>query len=214
MTDSNAGIVHIVDDEDEVCQSVKFLVESIGLRARCYASASQLFEEYVEDGPGCLILDLRMPGISGLEALELMPENAINEPVIVVTGHGDVPAAVRALKLGAIDFLEKPCNDHLLIEKINRAIDLDSKNRTERTRFESIEKAYQSLTERERDVLQLLIEGKSNKEVARNLNLSPKTIERHRGNIMRKLNVGSFAELVRDFSALDNLERSNTRSLD
>lgn len=214
MNDTLAGIVHIVDDEDEVCQSVRFLVQSIGLRARCYASASQFFDRYIEEGPGCLILDLRMPGISGLEALELMTENAIYEPVIVITGHGDVPAAVRALKLGAIDFLEKPCNDHLLIEKVNRAIELDGKNRAERSRFESIEKAYLSLTERERDVLRLLIAGNSNKEVARNLNLSPKTIERHRGNIMRKLDVGSFAELVRDFSSLENLERRGARPLD
>jgi two-component system response regulator FixJ len=194
------GIVHIVDDDQAVCQSMKFLVESVGLDACCYSSASVFFEHYRDLRAGCLILDLRMPGISGLEALELIIEKQINEPVIVVTGHGDVPAAVRALKLGAIDFIEKPCNDNLLIQKINHAIDLDQRNRTDRSRHESIHQAYLSLTERERVVLRLLVSGKSNKAVANDLNLSPKTVERHRANIMRKLDVGSFAELVRDFS--------------
>lgn len=197
---ADSGTVHIVDDDQQVSQSMQFLVESVGLEACCYASASAFFERYRDRGPGCLILDLRMPGISGLEALELIVERQINEPVIVVTGHGDVPAAVRALKLGAVDFIEKPCNDNLLIQKINHAIDLDQRNRSQRQRRESIHRAYASLTGRERGVLELLVEGRSNKEVARELQLSPKTVERHRANIMRKLRVGSFAELVRDFS--------------
>lgn len=200
MTIDLAGTVHIVDDDQAVCRSMKFLVESIGLQANCYASASEFFERYANPGHGCVILDLRMPGISGLEALELIVEKRINEPVIVVTGHGDVPAAVRALKLGAIDFIEKPCNDHLLIEKINHALDVDQRSRDERGRRQSLEQAYRSLTQRERDVLRLLVDGHSNKAVARNLGLSPKTVERHRANIMRKLEVGSFAELVRDYS--------------
>jgi two-component system response regulator FixJ len=199
---NNTGIVHIVDDEVDVCHSVKFLVESIGLTAICYSSASQFFDQHEDGGAGCIVLDLRMPGISGLEAIELMSENAIYEPVIVITGHGDVPAAVRSLKLGAIDFLEKPCNDHLLIEKVNSAIDMDIKNRELRSHFESIENSYQSLTDRECDVLKCLVAGNSNKEVARNLLVSPKTVERHRSNLMRKLRVGSFAELVRDYASL------------
>ena len=203
MTSEVSGTVHIVDDEQEVCQSMKFLVESIGLQACCYASATDFFDDYRDMGAGCLILDLRMPGISGLEALELIVEKRINEPVIVVTGHGDVPAAVRALKLGAVDFIEKPCNDNLLIQKINHAIDLDHRDRSQRSHRESINCAYGSLTVRERDVLQLLVAGNSNKEVARRLKLSPKTVESHRANIMRKLGVGSFAELVRDFSELE-----------
>jgi len=198
---ADSGTVHIIDDDQEVSQSMKFLVESVGLQARCYASASVFFDSYRDPGPGCLILDLRMPGISGLEALELIVDKQINEPVIVVAGHGDVPAAVRALKLGAVDFIEKPCNDHLLIQKINHAIDLDRRNRLQRSRRESISRAYESLTGRERGVLELLVGGQSNKEIARILQLSPKTVERHRANIMRKLEVGSFAGLVRDFSA-------------
>lgn len=200
MSVEHAGTVHIVDDDQTVSQSMKFLVESIGLQALCYTSASEFFDSYRDYGAGCLILDLRMPGISGLEALEIILEKNINEPVIVITGHGDVPAAVRALKLGAIDFIEKPCNDNLLIQKINHAIDLDQRNRAARLHRELINQAYLSLTGRERDVLRLLVSGNSNKAVARDLALSPKTVERHRANIMRKLDVGSFAELVRDFS--------------
>lgn len=203
MTETR-GIVHIVDDEVDVCESVRYLVESIGLDARCYNSASRFFESYRDEGAGCLILDLRMPGISGLEALELLQKRSINEPVIVVTGHGDIPAAVRALKLGAIDFIEKPCNDNLLIQKINHAIEHDVINREQRRRSNSITRAYQSLTVREREVLRLLTAGHSNKAVARDLALSPKTVERHRANIMRKLEVGSFAELVRDFGDVDD----------
>jgi FixJ family two-component response regulator len=146
-----------------------------------------------------------MRGFSGLDAIELMAEIAIYEPVIVITGHGDVPAAVRALKLGAIDFLEKPCNDNLLIQKVNSAIDMDVKNRALRSHFESIENSYQSLTARECDVLKCLVSGNSNKEVARNLLVSPKTVERHRSNLMRKLSVGSFAELVRDYASFVEL---------
>ena len=117
MTADITGTVHIVDDDQAVSQSMKFLVESIGLQACCYTSASAFFDTYRDLGPGCLILDLRMPGISGLEALELILEKSINEPVIVVTGHGDVPAAVRALKLGAIDFIEKPFEKETFIKK-------------------------------------------------------------------------------------------------
>ncbi len=202
MIGIDTATVHVVDDDEDVCASVKFLVESIGLSARCYTSASNFFDRYHDQGTGCLILDLRMPGISGLEAMEKLNENGITIPVIVVTGHGDVPAAVRALKMGAFDFLEKPCNDLLLIEKINQAIELDAQQRLERSDMAGIEESLQTLSERERGVMDLLIQGNSNKEVARHLSLSPKTVERHRANIMRKLDVNSFAELVRNIAVL------------
>ena len=209
MASNDSATVHIVDDDQDVCASVKFLVESIGLAARIYTSASDFFNSYRECGVGCLILDLRMPGISGLEAMEKLGNHNISIPVIVVTGHGDVPAAVRALKMGAFDFLEKPCNDLLLIEKINRAIELDEQQRAERSGMASIQSLLQTLSERERDVMDLLIEGNSNKQVARHLLLSPKTVERHRANIMRKLNVSSFAELVSNVAVLRALTSHN-----
>jgi two-component system response regulator FixJ len=188
--------VHIVDDDAEVRDSVQFLVESIDLQAFSYASADSFFESYKNLGPGCVILDLRMPGISGMEALKEMHRHEIYEPVIIMTGHGDVPVAVRSLKLGAFDFLEKPCNDHLLIEKTHKAIQLDVRNRGYRLQKIETQNALKSLSQRELGVLELLVEGNSNKEVARQLDISPKTIERHRANVMRKLDVGSFAELV------------------
>lgn len=193
---NNQHFVHIVDDDSEVRDSVQFLVESIDLRAFSYASADSFFESYEDHGPGCVILDLRMPGISGMEALKEMHAHGIYEPVIIMTGHGDVPVAVRSLKLGAFDFLEKPCNDNLLIEKAHKAIQLDVRNRQNRLQKVETEDALRSLTKREQDVLSLLVKGNSNKEVARQLSISPKTIERHRANVMRKLDVGSFAELV------------------
>ena len=202
MTDAQSATVHIVDDDEDVCASVKFLVESIGLDARVYFSALEFFESQRKSEPGCLILDLRMPGLSGLEAMEKLTEQGMEIPVIIMTGHGDVPAAVRALKMGAFDFLEKPCNDLLLIEKVNRAIELDRQRRDAKSDRADIEGALLTLSDRERDVMDLLILGNSNKEVARNLALSPKTVERHRANIMRKLNVNSFAELVSNVAVL------------
>lgn len=194
--------VHIVDDSSEVRESVGYLVESIGLQARSYATAESFLTSFRDETAGCLILDLRMPGPSGLETLGSLPAYDIHLPVIIMTGHGDVPAAVRALKLGAVDFLEKPCNDQTLIESVNRAIEIDVRLRAERSRLHTISTAVSTLTRREVDVLELLVTGNSNKEVARALDLSPKTVERHRARIMDKAGVSSFAELVSNVSLL------------
>jgi FixJ family two-component response regulator len=188
--------VHIVDDDAAVRASIKFLVESVNLNAIEYLSADVFMNNYRSLGPGCIILDLRMPGVSGLEAINMMRDQLILEPIIIMTGHGDVPVAVRALKLGVFDFLEKPCNDNLLIETVHRAISKDVKNRLERANRTLIRNSLASLTDRENRVLDLLVTGQSNKEIAETLTLSPKTIERHRSSIMRKLNVRSFANLV------------------
>ena len=154
---NNQHFVHIVDDDSDVRDSVQFLVESIDLRGFSYPSADSFFESYENHGPGCVILDLRMPGISGMEALKEMHTHGIYEPVIIMTGHGDVPVAVRSLKLGAFDFLEKPCNDHLLIEKTHKAIQLDMRNRQNRLQKVETEDALRSLSSREQDVLILLV---------------------------------------------------------
>ena len=188
--------VHIVDDDAAVRASIKFLVESVNLNALEYLSADVFMNNYHSLGPGCIILDLRMPGVSGLEAVNMMRDQLILEPIIIMTGHGDVPVAVRALKLGVFDFLEKPCNDNQLIETVHRAISKDVKDRLERANRTLIRNSLGSLTDRENRVLDLLVTGQSNKEIAETLALSPKTIERHRSSIMRKLNVRSFANLV------------------
>jgi two-component system response regulator FixJ len=178
--------VHIVDDDAAVRASIKFLVESVNLNALEYLSADEFMANYRDMSPGCIILDLRMPGVSGLEAVNMMRDQSILEPIVIMTGHGDVPVAVRALKLGVFDFLEKPCNDNLLIETVHRAISKDVKDRLERASQTSIQNS----------VLGLLVTGQSNKATADTLAVSRKTIERHRSSIMRKLNAKSFAHLV------------------
>tara|TARA_Y100001960_G_scaffold330239_1_gene423716 strand:+ start:1671 stop:2282 length:612 start_codon:yes stop_codon:yes gene_type:complete len=189
--------VHVVDDDESVRASIKFLVESVDLSGIEYGSADAFLRDYRDAGPGCVILDLRMPGMSGLEALDLMKQQSILEPIIIMTGHGDVPVTVRAFKQGVFDFLEKPCNDNLLIETINRAISADILERTNRKKIQSRRVALNSLTQREQGVLDLLVAGLSNKQIAEQFYLSPKTIERHRSSIMRKLKATSFAQLVR-----------------
>ncbi len=201
------GTVYVVDDDPEVQESVKFLMESVGLRVSTHSSAREFFAAYDDASPACLILDLRMPEMSGLEAHELLRSKGIDLPVIVVTGHGDVPAAVRAMKLGAMDFLEKPCSDHILLEKVQRAIELDGQRRADNAKLVEIEKAMETLSRRERDVMELIVDGKSNKEVARALNVSPKTIESHRANLMRKVGAGSLAELVQYVMLVSRTER-------
>ena len=196
MTDSS-HCVHIIDDDASVRASMRFLVESVGLIGIEYASADIFLDTYCDRGPGCIILDLRMPGMSGLEALNMMREQSILEPIIIITGHGDVPVSVPALKQGVFDFLEKPCNDNVLIETINQAINFDLSKRSAREKSQSIHAALESLTPREEEVLNLLVTGKSNREVAEYFSLSSKTIERHRSSIMRKLDASSFAQLVR-----------------
>jgi FixJ family two-component response regulator len=188
--------VHIVDDDAAVRASIKFLVESVNLNALEYLSADEFMANYRDMSPGCIILDLRMPGVSGLEAVNMMRDQSILEPIVIMTGHGDVPVAVRALKLGVFDFLEKPCNDNLLIETVHRAISEDVKDRLERASQTSIQNSLGSLTGRENSVLGLLVTGQSNKATADTLSVSRKTIERHRSSIMRKLNAKSFAHLV------------------
>ena len=190
------GTVYVVDDDPAVCDSVKWLVESVGLHVQTYASAREFLAAYRDEGPGCLVLDLRMPGISGIETQEMLQEQGIDLPVLVATDHGDVPVAVRAMKLGAVDFLEKPCNDHQLLERVQRSVDLHAQQRGERSRREHARRAVDSLSPRERSVMDLIVTGKSNKEVANTLGVSPKTVESHRANVMRKVGVGSLAELV------------------
>ncbi len=188
--------VHIVDDDAAVRASIKFLVESVSLNALEYLSADEFMANYQDMSPGCIILDLRMPGVSGLEAVNMMRDQSILEPIVIMTGHGDVPVAVRALKLGVFDFLEKPCNDNLLIETVHRAISKDVKDRLERVSQISMQISLGTLTGRENSVLGLLVTGQSNKATADTLAVSRKTIERHRSSIMRKLNAKSFAHLV------------------
>ena len=188
--------VFVVDDDDAVRNSMRWLVESVGLPVETYASAREFLETHDPNRPGCLVLDVRMPGMSGLDLQEKLHENGIVIPIIVVTGHGDVPTAVRAIKAGAVEFIEKPVNDQLLLDTIQRCIEKDTEYRRESATRSVIEMRYMSLTPREREVMAQVVAGEPNKVIARNLDLSAKTIEAHRAAVMRKMEADSLASLV------------------
>ena len=188
--------VFVVDDDDAVRNSMRWLVESVGLPVETYASAREFLETHDPNRPGCLVLDVRMPGMSGLDLQEKLHEKGIVIPIIVVTGHGDVPTAVRAIKAGAVEFIEKPVNDQLLLDTIQRCIDKDTEYRQESATRSVIAARYMSLTPREREVMAQVVAGEPNKVIARNLDLSAKTIEAHRAAVMRKMEAESLASLV------------------
>jgi two-component system, LuxR family, response regulator FixJ len=189
--------VYIVDDDQATRKSLRWLVETLGVPVKTFHCAVSFLDAYDPNQPGCLILDVMMPGMSGLDLLREMNERHIEIPVIVLTGYGDVPTAVRALKNGAIEFLEKPPNDETLLEHIRKALALDSRRRRERGALEIVRERMAKLTPREYQILQLVIEGLSSKEIAVRLSVSFKTVEAHRAKIMRKMEAESVAQLVR-----------------
>ena len=197
--------VFVVDDDADLRESLGWLLESAGLRFKSYASAQEFLTHYKPEEPGCLLLDVRLPGLSGLDLQEELRRRGVPPPIIIITGHARVPMAVRALKGGAIDFIKKPFSDQVVLERIRQAIDLD--RRTRQMRMESTQFAalLANLTPREREVMDLVITGKPNKIIAADLGISPKTVEIHRGRVMEKLQVESVAELVR----LDLLHRAS-----
>jgi len=189
--------VFVVDDDPGIRDSVTWLFQSVGLTVETYGSAQQFLDTYVTTRPGCLILDVRLPGMGGLDLLEALRRRGATLPVIVVTAYGEVHSAVRAMKGGAIDVMEKPTRDQVLLDRVQQALELDRQTRASlATRAEAAAR-YARLTKREREVLRLIIAGKANKVIASDLELSPKTIEAHRAAIMRKLGVHSTPELVR-----------------
>ena len=188
--------VFIVDDDPAMRESLTFLVSSVGLRVEGFPSARDFLEQYEPGRSGCLVLDIRMPGMSGLELQERLSERRIEIPIVMITGFGDVPMAVRALKRGALDFLEKPFTDQDLLDRIREAIDEDRRRRTDRQQRDDIDARMARLTTRERQVMTCVLEGKPNKVIANQLGLSPKTIEVHRARMMDKMKASSLAELL------------------
>jgi RNA polymerase sigma factor (sigma-70 family) len=188
--------IFIVDDDPAIRQSLEKLVKSIGLPVATYRSAAEFLEEYRSEWPGCLVLDVRMPGMSGLELQHTMRERGLEIPTIIITGHGDVPVAVRALKDGASEFLEKPFSSQMLLEYIRDALKRDGNSRMLREKHREVVARMATLTDRERRVMELVVAGKVNKEIAAELNLSKKTVEVHRAHVMKKLQVETLAELV------------------
>jgi len=191
-----AQTVFVVDDDAAVRDSIAELVTSVGLRAETYESASGLLDAYQPDRPGCLILDVRMAGMSGLVLQQRLNARGATIPVIVLSGHGDVPMAVEAMKAGAVDFLQKPYRDQHLLDSINAALSMDAAARCSNGIAQSFIQCRGTLTERELEVLDLVLVGRTSKEIARALAISPRTAEVHRRNLLRKFGVGSAKDLL------------------
>ena len=191
------AIVHVIDDDEAVRDSVEFLLRTSGIAARTYDSASAFLNALPTIGSGCIITDVRMPGISGIDLLRRLGEMRIRMPVIVVTGHGDVPLAVEAMKIGAVDFLEKPFEDELLLGSVRSALNRSEQNAARDAERAEVEARLSTLTNREREVLEGLVAGKPNKIIAFDLAISPRTVEIYRANVMTKMEAASLSELVR-----------------
>jgi len=189
--------IFVVDDDEGVRNSLRFLLKSVGLTTRALGSATEFLDVYQPGQPGCLVLDVRMPGMSGLELQEQLNLRGATIPVIFITGHGDVPMAVEAMQHGAFDFLQKPFRDQDLIDRIQRALERDMRNRAALTQHEKIRARLESLTPREREVLSLMTRGMPNKVMAAELGVSQRTVEIHRARVMEKSGAASLAQLVR-----------------
>ncbi|HMQ12026.1 MAG TPA: response regulator [Candidatus Competibacter phosphatis] len=196
MRNAREQMVFIVDDDAAVRDSIQELVESVGLRAEGYASAFAFLDGFQPRYSGCLVLDVRMAAMSGLALQERLNELGFRIPVIMLTGHGDVPMAVQAMKAGAVDFIQKPYRDQTLLDSINAALVLDAAARHLSNAAESLEHQLATLTEREREVLNQTLTGSTSKEIARELSVSPRTVEAHRQNLLRKLGIGTVKELM------------------
>lgn len=188
--------VFVVDDDAAVCDSLRFLIESVGLPVRTFSSADEFLAAYTPDQPGCLVLDLRMPGMSGLELQEQLARQKCALPVIIITAHGDVPTAVRAMHAGAVDFMSKPFSDQNLLDRIHQALTKDAQARRGQAVRAGIAARVALLTPREREVMDLVVSGMPNKGIAAQLELSAKTVETHRARVMDKMQARSVAELV------------------
>jgi two-component system, LuxR family, response regulator FixJ len=189
--------IYIVDDDDAVRSSLRMLLKSVGLNTVALAGAHEFLQDYDPQQPGCLVLDVRMPQMSGLELQQQLNLRGAMIPVIFITGHGDIPMAVEAMQHGAFDFLQKPFRDQDLIERIQRALARDQLNRAELGQRALLRERLGSLTPREREVLDLVTSGKPNKVMAADLGVSQRTVEIHRARVMEKMNASSLAQLVR-----------------
>jgi FixJ family two-component response regulator len=201
----NEPTVYIVDDDPDLRDSLGWLLKTVGLRTKPCASAEEFTRAYRDDGPACLVLDVRMPGCSGLDLFEELCVRLPHLPVLFLTGHADVPMAVRALKLGALEFLEKPVNGQVLVEKVQQAVRESVARRDRCAVHEGLRAQFESLTGKEREVLSLIQEGKSNKEIAARLEVTPRAVEMRRASLMRKLEVHSLHDLLRLALRVDGL---------
>ncbi len=189
--------VFVVDDDAQVRESLCWLINSVGLEVESYASAREFLDRYDREEPGCLILDLRMPGMGGLQLQQQLTAQGVIIPIIMISAYGDVPAAVQAMKAGAVDFIEKPFTDQLLLERVHQAIERDAQYRRQRRQRADFDARFALLTPRQREVLEMVVAGSATKQIAFQLGISPRTVEVHRSHIMETMQADSVADLVR-----------------
>jgi FixJ family two-component response regulator len=197
MKSAAVPTVFIVDDDRSMRQAIQDLVESVGLRAEAYATGQEFLRRQRTSDPSCLVLDVRLPQMSGLDFQRQLADTGVQIPIIFITAHGDIPMSVRALKSGAVEFLTKPFRDQDLLDAIQQALQRDSGARAQQTEIHALEQRFQSLTVREREVMTLVVSGMLNKQIAAELGASEATVKIHRGHVMEKMQAGSIVELVR-----------------